>query len=126
MITKKADPNHVGIHNFMIALVLSRKNSPITSKILHILELVCFQITEGKIQKSELKYVFHLFYYYIEVTTPVLMKYSEIQKRVEEACFPEDGEETCPMAVIADLFGKEHEVAQLFTLYNMEELVAVS
>ena len=55
--------------------------------------------------------MFHLFYYYIEVTTAVTLKYSEIQKRVEEVCFPEEGAETCPIAVIADQLSKEHEVA---------------
>ena len=54
LITSKAEPSNVGIHNLMIALIVARKDIEFPKKVLKILKLVCFQIQESKIQKSEL------------------------------------------------------------------------
>ena len=49
VITSKPDPNAVGVHSLMIALVLSRKTLSASEKVKRIFELVCFQVAPGQI-----------------------------------------------------------------------------
>ena len=69
LITGKPEPNTVGIHPLMVALVLSRKNLLNKEKVRRIFTLICYEISPGRIQPSEAEYVFHLVYNWIRVTT---------------------------------------------------------
>ena len=80
----------------------------------------CFKITKKSIQKSELQYVFHLMYSWIEVITQLKLKESAIQTRIEQACFPDDETETADIDDIAEKISKEYEIAPLFAIFTKE------
>ena len=73
LITSKPDPNTIGIHPLMVALVLTRKTLPAADKVKRIFNLICYQMAPDKIQKSEVSYVFHLIYNWIQVTTKLTL-----------------------------------------------------
>ena len=78
LITRKAEPNDIGVHSLIVALVLSRKELSPQEKIKNLLNIITFKIKETCIQKSELQYIFHLVYNWIEVTTMLKLKESLI------------------------------------------------
>ena len=109
----KPDPNTVGIHALMIALVLSRKTLTMADKVKRIFMLICYEVAPGKIQKSEFQYVFHLLYNWIKVCTCFDMKTSAIQKSVEARLFIENIEIVGLDESIVWV-AKEQELEQIF------------
>ena len=53
----------------MVALVLSRRSIETAEKVKRLFKLICYEVSPGRIQKSEVQYVFHLVYNWIRVTT---------------------------------------------------------
>ena len=94
LITTKTDPNAVGIHPLMIALVLTRKNLSVEVKVKRLFGLICFEVSTDKIQKSEVNYVFHLAYNWIKVTTKLQLTTSSVQESTEARLFSDPKIET--------------------------------
>ena len=82
----------MGIHALMISLVLSRKTISTKEKVHKIFKLICFEVSENEIQKSEVKYVFHLLYNWIKATTRFEMTTSSVQESTEKKFFRSDQE----------------------------------
>ena len=68
----------------MVALVLSRRSLSIADKVKRLFTLICYEVSPGRIQKSEVQYVFHLVYNWIRVTTHLQMSTSTVQEQAEK------------------------------------------
>ena len=119
LITSKQEPNAVGIHPMMIALVLSRKNVVVTEKVKRIFLLVCFQVSPGRIQWTEALYVFHLVYNWIRVTTYLDLQTSSVQKSTFKRVVDEN-KETVPFEETYVWISKQEELEPLFAIFTKE------
>ena len=82
----------MGIHSLQVALILCRKELSRQDKVKRIFELVCYEVSPGRIQFSEVDYVFHLVYNWILATTGLELQTSATQESTRQRLYDKSKE----------------------------------
>ena len=115
-ITNKAEPNQVSVHALILAIVLSRKEMDPTEKVKKLIDVICFKISPKEIQLQEVQYLFHLMYKWIEATTMLKIKTSQLQTKVEDQCFKSD--DVSKIDDIVKAICDQEEIPLLFGIFT--------
>ena len=104
----------------MVAMVLARRTMPIPDKVKRIFKAVCYEVSPGRIQKSEVQYIFHLVYNWIRVTTHLDLKTSTVQEAAFKKLFPDKKNDTVQMDEASTQIGKFEEINVIFNIFTKD------
>ena len=110
----------MGIHQLMVAMVLARRNLPIPDRVKRVFKAVCYEVSPGRIQQSEVQYIFHLVYNWIRVTTHLELKTSAVEEAVLKKLFPDKKNDTVQLEEASTQIGKFEELVVIFNIFTKD------
>ena len=69
LLAKTEHPDKVTIHQLLFALIFARRDMKGAEKVRKLMLMICFNLEPNIVHKSEIEYIFVLFYRMVELTT---------------------------------------------------------
>lgn len=126
-------PNNsmLSIHLVMVALVICKEcadKETMLFKVRQLFELICFVLIEGQVQKTEVRYVYHLVELWIAaVSSGSLPSASQVtavpavqdqMESLEEQIFPNEEDEMATIDAVCAYIEGHHETLSLISLFQ--------
>jgi len=108
MLSGKKEPDSIPCHQIIICLLLSRPTK-LHEKLNQLLDAICYQVAPNEIQESELHYIFHLVYQYVQVSANFKITDFQTETLICQKCFP-DQQSLCSITELAEQIATKTEV----------------